>query len=137
MTALVGVKSTDIDTYWPLIEPLLSQGLRRFEARTFEAVDILEGARNGRFQVWVGLTPYEVKAVAVTEIKMTPRAKICHVFFTTGTDRKEWSHHLAEIQKWAKSIDCTHFTAECRPGWQKDDAFKDFKHSMIIMERRL
>jgi hypothetical protein len=137
LTALVGVKSSEIDTYWVLVEPLITKGLLRFRTRRFEASDILIGAREGRFQVWLALAPNTVRAVAVTEVRSTPHAKICHVFFTAGEGRKSWMEHFETLQKWAVSIECTDFTAECRPGWQRDPAFKDFTPSKIIMEKRL
>jgi hypothetical protein len=117
MPSLIGVPSHDVDALWPIIGPVLRAGLHKHRLRTFEAEDVLENARAAKWQVWVVATGGDVEAVVVTNVTVTPQAKVLSVMFVAGEGARRWIHLIEDLKAWGRSIGCTDFTMSARKGW--------------------
>lgn len=136
MTTLVGVESHDVDSVWEsasaLIESALHRGGQRF------SLDDIRGALALReMQLWLAIDmAYEIKGLAITEIRNYPRRKVCAVLILTGKDAREWFHHMDGIAAWAKAEGCQSLEAWARKGWVR--LYKGrMKMTHVMLEREL
>lgn len=70
-------------------------------------------------QLWTVWREKELAAIAVTQIKIYPRMKVCAVNFVAGEGRDDWLHFNEVIAEWAKARGCSHFEGYMRKGWER------------------
>lgn len=76
---------------------------------------------NRNWQLWLGIDPEAyARALAVTEIVVYPRRKICRVVFAQAEEMRFISELLDDLAAWAMGLQCTGMEAWCRPGMAKE-----------------
>ena len=139
MSILRGVPRWALDRYWPLAEPAIARAVARSDGR-YAVADVFAALRAGEMQLWISLAEIDdradaIEAVCVTEIVSYPREKRCGIVFCAGKDRKNWLHHLAGIETWAKAQGCAAFELQGRPGWER--ALPDWRKTHVILRKRI
>lgn len=139
MSHFIGVPSTEIDTHWPAVEPLVAQCLDKVEEYRYEPADILDALRERDMQLWAAVeweppVTVKVKAILITQLVVYPRAKECELFIWAGERTPDWKEHLAKIEEWAREQGCHYMSSRSRPGSAK---VTGYSKGMIHAFRRL
>lgn len=119
---------------WPHAKP----HLERFSAETLltSADDMYRDIASGSKQLWMTEADSQVMAVVVTHVYATQRGKVCGVCAACGNSGIEaLLSVLAEIEKWARSIDCVAIEVRGRKGWLR--VLPEFEQTGIILEKDL
>ena len=108
-----------LNTIWPTLLPWLEAIEKRSRGRESVA-GIKADLESKNAQLWCWWR-HGLKAMAVTEIKEHPGAKVCHVRICTGAERHLWlAKGLEGIEAWAASIGCHEVDSDARIGWERD-----------------
>lgn len=113
------VRSADVETSWKQVEPFIDAALARGGYR-HSLDEVRTKCRDRDAQLWVGLGPSGLEAVAVTEIAAYPGAKVARVWIFSATDAPDWiANHLGAIEEWARAEGCEQLEMSGRLGWQR------------------
>lgn len=138
MTHLMGVQRTAVATWWPLVRKSVSDAVDHGTS-IFDADSVRSALERGDMQLWIVWDgpPDEpnIRAIAVTEIRIGPRAKVCGVFLCTGYGRQDWQQHLSTIEAWAASIGCDRMSLCARPGWKR--VLPEYRMTHVMLEKDL
>jgi hypothetical protein len=132
---LVGVPAAEIDSVWPLVEPLIAAACRR--GRDKDAPDDIRGALKARdLQLWLAWDG-AVAALAVTQIVCHPRKKCCRIRICTGRGRRAWQGYIAVIEAWARAQGCAAMELIARPGWSRILARHGYATTHVFCEKEI
>lgn len=125
--------SDQIDAVWPEF----GHHLERYESEGWAfAGDIRRDLRSANKQLW-GYQTDRIVGIAVTQILNTPRGDCCEwvAVISDGGTAEQFEAVKTEIERWAKSLGCTHMRLQGRRGWLK--RMKDYRQTGIVMEKGL
>lgn len=136
MNQLVLIPPSNLPNVIDLVYPKINAATA-YSVGKFQGPDVLQRIVDGHMQLWAAIDEDEntVSAVAITEIAIYPRRKICRFLCATGEESGEWINLISGIELWAERQGCDGFQAECRPGWER--LLKDFgytKSHVILMK---
>lgn len=135
MTTLAQTPTDAVDQVWSFVANLAATIAETSRGRV-NAENIREFLRAGTMQLWIVLGDRgEALAVVVTEIVAFPGAKVCVVRGLAGNDRDRWLHHLAEIETWAKGLECSRVEVRGRKGMAK--VLRDYKLTAVFLEKEI
>ena len=139
MIGIVQIPQENIETVWNLVDESITKALA-YSGHHFNTSDVYEACLSGNNQLWLAWdeeAKTKLKAVVVTRIIERPNSKVANIFIYTGKNRKDWQDGLHDIEKWAKSNECTHFETYARPGWSKILNKQGFKTTHYLLEKKL
>ena len=139
MIGIVQIPQENIESVWNLVDDSITKALA-YSGHHYNTSDVYAGCVDGSCQLWLGwdeTAKQKLKAVVVTRIIIRPNSKVANIFICTGKNRKDWQDGLHNIEKWAKSITCTHFETYASPGWSKILKQKGFKTTHYLLEKKL
>ena len=110
-----GIPADRIDHFWPDMLPWIADACDRCRGR-YTPDDILQAIKDRDMQAW-GYFGESLEAVGVTEIVVYPRKKYCRILIGAGRDRKNWQHHIPDIERWARAQGCDGMETAARIGW--------------------
>lgn len=125
---MVGVNQRQIIPLWPKIKPLVEKALDRGFGE-WEAGDILGFLLSRDMQLWAA---DDLSAVAVTQITVYPRVKVCDVLLVGGSGLAEWKNTKV-IENWAREYGCSLMRAMGRRGWARAVGWTE-KQSIAVKE---
>lgn len=99
--------------------------------------DFARMCERGERQLWIVVEDGNVLAIALSEIVIYPRQKLCRITSAAGEGRFRWVHHLDEIEAWARDQGCAVLQPVVRPGWGPMLKERGYRRSHYVMERRL
>lgn len=120
-----------IFNWWPKLRGFVSRAVEYSHGR-YEPEDLLEGALDGKFSVWVAYVPDggEIKGVVVTAVIEYPRKRCLDMTFMGGDDGFDWKEPMLEaLQGWAKTNGCSALEASGRTALAK--VFKDDGYRLL------
>lgn len=119
----------DIDNHWSDIAPHLYRLQRRGFIDTDEVREDLKAARK---QLWGYEDGGRIIGIAITRIT---KGRVCELYGAVGTQTQPGQIQAvhAEIEQWAKSINCTKLRLQGRHGWQR--ALKGYAQVGVILEK--
>lgn len=105
----------------------------------YKGVDVIRKIADGHMQLWVIYDEEcdKVNGIAITEIAVYPRRKICRFLCATGEESNEWIGLIGNIEEWALNKGCDGFQAECRPGWERILKGFGYTKSHVILNKEL
>lgn len=112
--------------------------IERFSAETLliSADDMYRDILTGNKQLWMTEGDGRVQAVVITQIYPTMKGPICCVWAACGESGIEkLLDVLAEIEKWAISLDCVAIEIRGRKGWRR--VLPEFEQTGILLEKNL
>lgn len=108
----------EIARRWAEIEPVLARATDR--AGLYAPIDVLRAACAGTMAVWLVECGSELRALAVTELRVYPRRRVLEIPFTAGSGVDDWHEPLlAALEKHARALGCSRLGASGRRGWVK------------------
>lgn len=119
---------------WPHARP----HIERFSAETqlISADDLYRDISTGHKQLWMTEADGVVRAVVVTQVYPTLKGPICCVWAACGDSGIEsLLAVLAEIEKWARSMNCVALEIRGRKGWKR--VLPEFEQTGILLEKNL
>lgn len=108
--ACKGVRSFELDDYWPIAKPLILKGL----GPDFTIEQVYDGIKDGSMQLWM----YEDRAALVTIIRTTTE-KECLLLACGGNGMSLWLKYLPALEAWAKDQGAIEMVIYGRKGWEK------------------
>ena len=139
MIGIVQIPQENIETVWNLVDDSITKALA-YSGHHFNTTDVHKACLDGENQLWLAWdddAKEKLRGIMVTRIIIRPNSKVANIFICTGRNRKEWQDRLHEVEKWAKSNECTHFEAYARPGWSKLLNKQGFKTTHYLLEKKL
>lgn len=125
-----------LNTIWPAVLPWLEAIEQRSKGR-ISVAGIRRDLDQQNAQLWVW-SRHGLKAIAITEIKQYPSAKVCHITTCTGAERHLWlAKGLKGIEAWAKSIGCSAVDTHARLGWERDLKAIGYRKKQMICVKEL
>ena len=132
LASFTGIPSRDIWAIWGSVNGFIEGGLAEGEALD----TILERLTATSCQLWVAYSEKEIIAACVTEIVTIGNRKVFNVISIGGSRMPEWLGHLATLEAFAISHNCTAMRfPEIRPGWRR--VLKDYQLTKITLEKAL
>ena len=117
-----------------MILPLMESVAERSKGK-FSVPGILEAIACQRWQLWI-VWDGSVRAIVATELYRSPsNMKCCTIHFATGREAAGWTHHLDEIEVWAREEGCARIELIARKGWAKH--LPAYKMSHVFLEKDL
>ena len=139
MIGIVQIPQENIETVWNLVDDSITKALA-YSGHHFNTTDVHKACLDGENQLWLAWdddAKEKLRGIMVTRIIIRPNSKVADIFICTGRNRKEWQDRLHEVEKWAKSNECTHFETYARPGWSKLLNKQGFKTTHYLLEKKL
>lgn len=125
-----------IDAIWPIVLPWLEAIERHAKGRE-TITGIRSDLEQEKAQLWIWWRS-GLKALAVTEIRQFPGAKVCRIRICTGADRHLWlAEGLTRIEGWAASIGCVEVEPVARIGWERDLKALGYRKNHMICTKRI
>lgn len=125
-----------LDAIWPAVLPWLEAIERRAKGRETVA-GIRSDLDQQNAQLWLWWR-HELRALAITEIRQFPGAKVCRIRICTGIDRDLWlADGLERIEAWAISIGCAQVEASARLGWERDLKMLGYRKHHILCSKEV
>ncbi len=131
-SVLLPIPSDRIDNIWPLVKDRLQAAVLTANGR-LDLLDLYKFLREKDLVLWVSVRDKKIEALAVTEIILHPKKKMCSVRIMTGEDYANWVGLEQGIADWAQSIGCSGMESIARKGWAK--VFKHYEFTHIFLER--
>jgi len=132
-TELIGIRSDEIDRWWPYLESFVRKPLDRTGAiKDYLPEDILGFIKNRDMQCWVAHNGQEPLAVIITEILAYPQRKVLGIVFTGAINGSIdlWLDHFRIMKDFAREHGCSVIRIRGRKGWEKvfkpDDTLVEF-----------
>lgn len=110
---VVGVQVEELDTYWPVAEPLIQKALDRGSNYTIE--QIREGLKFSNMQLWM----YGLESALVTSIQSKAGKTWCLLLALGGKDMYLWFDHFPLLEEWAKDRGAQEMRVYGRIGWAR------------------
>lgn len=131
---LVEVDPARVAEFWPIAEPWLKAAYDRGHSD-----DSLEDVRNmvfaGRALLWLVHEDFKVLGAVVTQVSNTTNRRLCTVLAFGGTGFREWTHLLAKIEDYGRTMRCDAMRIYGRPGFAR--VYPEYKQPWIALERSL
>lgn len=135
MTTIAAVPPDAVGQVWPFVAGLAST-IAETSAGRVNAEHIKAHIEAGAMQLWIVLDENGAALAAViTEVVVYPLSKVCVVRGLAGHDRARWLHHLADIEAWARKIECTRIEVRGRKGMAK--VLPEYKLTAVFLEKEL
>ena len=132
LVSFTGIPSRDIWAIWGSVVGFIQSGMAEGESID----DILERLTATSCQLWVAYDDELIIAACVTEIANIENRKVFNVISIGGSRMPEWLGHLATLEAFAISHNCTAMRfPEIRPGWRR--VLKDYQLTKITLEKAL
>ena len=123
------IASREVDSFWPLIEPLLE----KVKDRDWVPEDVRHQIRSQKAQLWV---VGKFDGVLVTKLEVTGSVKRCVLWIASGEGLKIGKELLYEvIEPWARQHGCSYVQLIGRKGWKR--ALPDYRECAIMYEKTL
>ena len=139
MIGIVQIPQENIESVWNLVDDSITKALA-YSGHHFNTTDVHKACLDGENQLWLAWdddAKEKLRGIMVTRIIIRQNSKVANIFICTGRNRKEWQDRLHEVEKWAKSNECTHFETYARPGWSKLLNKQGFKTTHYLLEKKL
>ena len=139
MIGIVQIPQENIEAVWNLVDDSITKALA-YSGHHFNTTDVHKACLDGENQLWLAWdddAKEKLRGIMVTRIIIRPNSKVANIFICTGRNRKECQDRLHEVEKWAKSNECTHFETYARPGWSKLLNKQGFKTTHYLLEKKL
>ena len=137
---MMGVQRAAVPTWWPHIRHLVADAIDHGSS-ILDLQSVHDAIAAGDMQLWIAWAgppdKPDIRAIAVTEIRNGPRAKVCGVFLCTGAGRENWQHHLATIEAWAAAAGCDGMKLLARPGWKRPLAPAGYRMTHVMLEKEI
>jgi len=115
----IAVPKTHIDGVWPVVGPMLEKAVKT-AAGKMDIDDILLGAHNSLYLIWLILLDGEVVAAVTTRIIDYPKCKAMALDWVGGTRMKEWFGPSMRVMKeHAIRNGCSHMEGYGREAWMR------------------
>ncbi len=129
---IIGIPYTDIDQWWPLVEPFVVRGLEYADGK-YAPEDIRRGLDERTYQLWMANI---LDSICVTTIVDYPRKRVCNVLLAAGNRLHRWVDEMdATISAWAKEKGCQSIETYGRPGWER--VLKNNRKLHVVLGREL
>lgn len=111
------VPITQIDQAWSLSLPYIGKLLKRDPSLSM--ANLLEGSRNGTYQVWVISNRETIKAIAFIRFEHRGNGMSARVIGFAGEGWKIWGDLLPEFQENMKRLGAQSLIFDGRKGWER------------------
>ncbi len=112
----------EVARHWHEAEPIIRRATDR--SGSYEPIDLLALASQGRVGIWFAHLDNELVGVAVTEITQFPRDRVLQVLFCAGRFIRAWGRPMMEAFKMhAKDAKCVSIQTLGRKGWVRAVGF--------------
>ena len=91
----------------------------KYYSRYFNLEDIIEKARQGKFQIWFAREQGVPFFCMVTEILIYPKSKVLSILQIGGDELRGFHVNMDYVENWARMVGCTHVETQCRDGIAK------------------
>ena len=122
------------DLMWPHVQNLVQKALDEGSRHTL--ADIYCGLACDEMQLWTWASKADerkIEAAMVTTIQEKDSVKWC-LFLTMGGDSlKQWIHHLADLEDWARQNGCDEMRIYGRIGWSKITGY-NVKYTKMVKQ---
>lgn len=116
MTDLIPIPSDRVDDIWHFAGPLVERGLNKVKEYRWNAEDVRFYLKESDMQLWLAADADEAYGIVITQIVITPQARECVIFMIAGRFPHDWRAVQAQVEDWARDMQCTHVSAMSRPG---------------------
>lgn len=126
-------KLEQIDLFWEEIVALLESvpGFAEF----YDPAWVYQNLQEGQVQLWALIERDTVEGVALTQIKVLPRAKTFNVLAAAGQFLPLLDQMEATFEWLARDSGCTHFQAQVRPGLDRKFRSRIDRRSVLLTRR--
>tara|TARA_Y100001973_G_C5208904_1_gene343806 strand:+ start:1902 stop:2315 length:414 start_codon:yes stop_codon:yes gene_type:complete len=134
----MAVPRTQLRSLWPFVAKLLKKSVD-LSSHKISMPDILEGAKNGVYSIWV-VTENNEKIVAAiaTRIVVYPRANAFAIEFVGGSKMSKWIDVVLDtLQKVAIHNNCSFVEGYGRTAWLRYLEKRGFKSAFCTFEKEL
>lgn len=115
----IAVPKTHLDAAWAVAGPMLAKAVKTAEGK-LDIDDVLEGARNDVYVVWLVLIDREAVAALTTRIIDYPKCKAMAIDWIGGTRMKEWlGPAMRAMKEHAIRNGCAHMEGYGREAWMR------------------
>ena len=115
MKQIWGVSNAEIDKVWFGVARLLE----RIKDRDKTLIEIYQGLRDRKYQLWTGWEDTNLSLVLVTETYTLKGRQVCSLFLCAGNDMDRWLDHFPTVEKWAESKGYEVCQLVGRKGWAR------------------
>ena len=135
MPQLYAIDPKQLDVFWGAALPFVKTAM---ETSAYDTpADVYAAIKEDRAILWLVYNGSEIKAVCVTQLSETAKAKTCSIWIMTGSGREDWQHMLDDIEAFARREGCTHMRHNARPGWAKILKPQGYTMTHVILEKAL
>lgn len=121
---------------WPRVRDRIASCCDRSGGK-YEPADILRNLIAGRMDLWLAEDGGAIHAVAISEIVVYPRVRVCKLLACTGEKARRWLDLLAQIEAWARAQGCAVIEPVCRPGWERHLKPMGYRKTHVVLEKTL
>lgn len=98
---------------------------------THDLLDILNGIKEGQYQLWEG-----ERGCIVTEVLQYPKKKVFHVFLGGG-DMDQLTDMHSSVIAFAKQLGCKELTMSGRVGWSRALKKHGWEHAHTTLYKEI
>lgn len=135
---LLTPKWNETPLYWPRIEGWIEKAIMYGGGVTLHPRDVHDGLMSRNMKLWIAMDEGKLLACCVTQIVTYPRMRLLHILVVAGKDHgmQNWLHFGAEIEAFARAIDCDGWEFGGRGGWTRVAAEYGFE-PVYTLHRRM
>ena len=131
-----GIRSGDIEAWWPLVEEYLNAALK-FGLGEYSITDIKKSCISKNMQLWVKIGK-QAKDAFVTKIAKYPQKNLLIVILLGGDEFQEWRDEAdALLNAFGKENNCEYVELFGRKGWGKMLKDIDYKEVTRLFAKEI
>ena len=132
-----GIRSENIEGWWPLVEEYLSSALE-YGLGEYTIEDIKKSCILRDMQLWVKFNKEGVEGAFITKISKYPQKNLLCVILLGGNEFIEWRDEAdALLNAFGKEHNCEYVELFGRKGWAKMLADIDYKEITRLFAKEI